>query len=251
MEPVRPLLALALAASLGGPALCAQPQGRSVAAPSRAGSGPTAPLLNGTVVTYTLGTTQSGFPESVLVGIPNGASSSAPTPALILFHGYYEDPADLQVRTSFFDEALARGWFVIAPLGANIANFGIDYAQQNTEDALTYVWALHGSMIDAERVYGVGFSMGGGWASSYAARHVGNSDVRMAAQLIHTGTQDFSSCCASCPFTPTECWPRARPAHQTSTVARAIGILTSGAKVACSWLQRINGLTAAELLCAE
>lgn len=188
MESVRPLLALALAASLGGPALCAQPQGRSVAAPSRAGSGPTAPLLNGTVVTYTLGTTQSGFPESVVVGVPNGASSSTPTPALILFHGYYEDPADLQVRTSFFDEALARGWFVIAPLGANIANFGIDYAQQNTEDALTYVWALHGSMIDAERVYGVGFSMGGGWASSYAARHVGNSDVRMAAQLIHTGT---------------------------------------------------------------
>ena len=180
MAPAHLLLALILSASVGGSALGAARQGPT--------AGTAVTRRANAVVTYTLDVTQSGFPEDVIVGIPGGASANSPTPALILFHAYYEFPQDLRTRTSFFDEALARGWFVIAPLGANIANFGIDYAQQNTEEALDLVWALHGSKIDAERVYGVGFSMGGGWASSYAARHVGNSDVRMAAQLIHTGT---------------------------------------------------------------
>ena len=34
-------------------------------------------------------------------------------------------------------------------------------------------------------------------------------------------------------------------------MARGIGIVTSRAKVACCWLQTVNGLTAAELLCAN
>ena len=176
------LLGLALAA----PAL-ALPQGRVASSVAPVG-GPGGMPVNGTVTEYHLLFTSTGIPESVVVGEPSGASASQPAPALILFHSYYEDPTALETRTSFFDEAMARGWFVIAPLGANIANFGIDYAQQNTEDALEFVWANFGSFIDQERVYGVGFSMGGGWASSYAARHVGLGDIRMAAQLIHTGT---------------------------------------------------------------
>ena len=34
-------------------------------------------------------------------------------------------------------------------------------------------------------------------------------------------------------------------------MARGIGMVTSRAKVACCWLQTVNGLTAAELLCAS
>ena len=45
--------------------------------------------------------------------------------------------------------------------------------------------------------------------------------------------------------------PRATLARQTSAAARAIGMLTSRAKVACCCLLMANGLTAAELLCAD
>ena len=44
---------------------------------------------------------------------------------------------------------------------------------------------------------------------------------------------------------------RAILAHQTNAVARGIGMLTSRAKVVCCWLQVVNGLAAAELLCTD
>ena len=47
--------------------------------------------------------------------------------------------------------------------------------------------------------------------------------------------------------------PGPRPAHQTNgnAVASVIGMLTSRAEMACCWLQVVNGLAAAELLCAD
>jgi hypothetical protein len=52
-------------------------------------------------------------------------------------------------------------------------------------------------------------------------------------------------------FTPAECWSRATLAHETNAVARCIGMVTSRAKVVCCLLQIVNGLAAAELMCAD
>ena len=45
--------------------------------------------------------------------------------------------------------------------------------------------------------------------------------------------------------------PKGTLVRQTSTAARVIGMLMSTAKVACCCLLMVNGLTAAELLCAD
>lgn len=136
------------------------------------------------VVEVQLGQTGTSWTESFLVGLPKQRNLYAPL--LVLFHGYGQTPADVYAQTSYFQEATERGWFVVAPLGAHVYNYGIDYAQENTEMVLD--WVAHHLPINEERVYGVGFSMGGGWMTSYAARHVAPDQLRFAGLVNHTGT---------------------------------------------------------------
>jgi dienelactone hydrolase len=49
-------------------------------------------------------------------------------------------------------------------------------------------WALAGYAIDLDRIYAYGFSMGGGNALNYAARHLDRSRGTFAALVNHTGT---------------------------------------------------------------
>ncbi len=109
-----------------------------------------------------------------------------PYPVLTLFHGYGETPLALLARTPLAAQAAARGWLVVIPTGAHVFNYGIDYAQDNIEDAFEFVAQL--APLDLERVYAIGFSMGGGAALSYAARHMDPTHVRFAAVVNHTGS---------------------------------------------------------------
>lgn len=153
-------------------------------------SGRSRPQVNATPApqTYTVNFPNTGtiFAERVLVGLPGPVQRGQLAPVLVMFHGYnrteascYEDGRDL------FVEAQNRGWYVIAPLGAHTKNYGIDYAQDNIEYALSFLLSV--LPIDPERVYGVGFSMGGGGAMSYGARHMDPNKPRFAAIVNHTG----------------------------------------------------------------
>jgi predicted esterase len=131
-----------------------------------------------------LNLTETGWQERFLLALPQNGVSYAPL--LVLFHGYGQEPEQLLTLTSYVAEAQARGWFVVAPLGAHKFNFGIEYAQRNIEEVLE--WTARYLPIDTSRIYGVGFSMGGGGAASYAARHVSPAHARFAALVNHTGT---------------------------------------------------------------
>lgn len=149
----------------------------------------TASAVGSRVLEVTLNLPSQTMAEDILIGLPVGATS--PAPMLVLFHGYGEHPRTMRQRTPLFDEALARGWVVVAPLGAHERNYGIDYAQENTRLALEIVASR--VPIDPERIYGVGFSMGGGWATSFAARHQDPNGVRFAAVVNHTGCTSLTS----------------------------------------------------------
>jgi dienelactone hydrolase len=58
--------------------------------------------------------------------------------------------------------------------------------QINVQAALGYLNANYN--VDPSRIYAVGFSMGGGMATSYAARHVDPNGLMFAALVNHTGT---------------------------------------------------------------
>lgn len=131
-----------------------------------------------------LGDPGTGWQESVLVGLPSQPESPS-APLLVMFHGANISEWDCYVNTPLFQQALDRGWYVIAPLGANQLNWGLPYAQQNIEYALTLFTEL--LPVDPERIYAIGFSMGGGVAMSYAALHQDLSKPRIAAVVNHTG----------------------------------------------------------------
>jgi poly(3-hydroxybutyrate) depolymerase len=130
----------------------------------------------------------TGWIERVVIGVPTAPLT--PAPLLVLFHGYGGTEHEVHAQTSFFQEARDRGWFVIAPLGAHQFNFGVPYAQENVAYVLD--WLLNSVQIDRQRIYGVGFSMGGGWALSMAARHLDPDRAMFAAVVNHTGTASLS-----------------------------------------------------------
>jgi len=126
---------------------------------------------------------ESGWEEKFLLAVPRRPAS--PAPLLVVFHAWGGLHTELTDRTEFMD-AIQRGWYVLCPLGAHQFNFAIEYAQRNVEAALD--WVTTYIDIDPDRIYGVGFSMGGGMATSYAARHLDPNHARFAAVINHTGT---------------------------------------------------------------
>ena len=128
--------------------------------------------------------TGTGWEEMFLLAVP--APSAEPKPLLVAFHGYSSSPYSILYQTDYLEKARARGWYAIAPLGAHQYNYGIDYAQDNIAAVLD--WMQNRTNIDPDRVYGIGFSMGGGVAATYAAQHLDPTKLRMAAIVNHTGT---------------------------------------------------------------
>lgn len=126
----------------------------------------------------------TGWAETVLLGVPD--MPLLPAPLVVAYHGYGGTPNEILQDTNLFAEARARGWYVLAPLGAHQFNFGIEYAQRNVAYVLD--WLLSVVQIDRHRIYGVGFSMGGGWALSQAARHLDPTRAMFASVVNHTGT---------------------------------------------------------------
>jgi pimeloyl-ACP methyl ester carboxylesterase len=140
-----------------------------------------------------LGATGTAWRERMVVGLPD--QIPGPLPVLVLFHAYGEEPEHTVANTDYMEAARKRGWLVVAPLGAHKYNFGIDYAQENTQAALEFLAQYF--PLDLDRVYGVGFSMGGGWMASFAARHTGEDHLRFAALVNHTGSTSVSHVHAS------------------------------------------------------
>ena len=128
----------------------------------------------------------TGFKESFQVQVPTHLGSYG-VPVLVGFHGFGQKASALFKQTEFDAEAQARGWFLIAPLGASKKHFGSLASQQNTELVLAWLTTMFPVSIDRSRIYGVGFSMGGGACLNYAARHLDPQSLMFAAVVNHTG----------------------------------------------------------------
>ncbi len=141
-------------------------------------------VVNGRMLEITMNLPGQTWQERFVVGIP--ANMQTPAPVLTLFHGYGEEPLDVLQNTTLAQDAMSRGWLVFIPLGAHKYNYGIDYAQDNIQ--MSFEFFASRLPVDMDRIYGVGFSMGGGAAASYAARHLDPEGIQFAAVVNHTGT---------------------------------------------------------------
>jgi len=149
------------------------------------------PGVGGTAYVLRLFVPATGNEELFTLQVPDSAPGVA-RPLLVGFHGFGVSHLDFSYyNTDFLAEATARDWFVLAPLQINPAlntgdiSFGAVGSQLNVERVMEYVMAEW--PIDLDRIYGVGFSMGGGNAMSYAARHRDRDLGAFAAVVNHTG----------------------------------------------------------------
>jgi pimeloyl-ACP methyl ester carboxylesterase len=150
-------------------------------------------LGNGQVLDYytislASSVTGSGFQEDFILFTPN-VPKGVVRPLLVAFHGYGFSQKDIVFNTDFVSECAQRGWYMLAPLSASGGHFMCDPGQLNTEVAMD--WTLNKFSVDLTRIYAVGFSMGGGMALNYGARHLDPLHGTFAAIVNHTGSVDL------------------------------------------------------------
>lgn len=133
-------------------------------------------------------------PELFVFGVPDAAlAGPGERPLLVVFHQFNVSHGDVILNTEFLAETQARGWYLLGPLsrspvGNPTINFGSAESQDFTRAGLD--WVLENYPIDRTRIYGVGFSMGGSAATSFAARHMDPEAGMFAALVNHTGSVD-------------------------------------------------------------
>jgi len=128
----------------------------------------------------------SGFDESFYLQLPLKIGAKK-RPLLMVFHKFGSKANDPYLHTKFPLECSKRNWFMLSSLGASKKSFSSLPSQENRDDVLDWVMALYSNQIDTDRIYGVGFSMGGGSVTNWAARHLDPAKLRMAALVDHTG----------------------------------------------------------------
>jgi len=141
-------------------------------------------VLDRGVYSLTMEATGTDWEERFIVGVPQNPID--PAPLLVCFHRYSASERDAFLHTDLFSEAMERGWYVLAPLGAHELNCSVSYAQENIRVVID--WLGEVVRIDPGRIYGIGFSMGGGSALNFAARYQDPDRAMFAAVVNHTGT---------------------------------------------------------------
>ena len=130
-------------------------------------------------------------PEPFKYQIPwNYSPGNAPVPMVIGYHGFGMSPASVAASSTLDEEANERGWFYVAPMGIDDVLYGSPVCQQNISASIQ--WMLDNFSIDPDRLYMVGFSMGGGVSLNYAARHRDPDGIMIAALGIVSATMDWT-----------------------------------------------------------
>ena len=120
-------------------------------------------------------------------------------PLLVVFHKFGSSHLDVLQNTDFVAQCARRGWFMVCPLSAAKKHLGSLEGQRNTQAVLDWL-LIHPSLrIDVKRIYGVGFSMGGGAALNYAARHRDPAHAMFAALIDHSGGVSLNNTYANDP----------------------------------------------------
>ena len=139
----------------------------------------------------------SGSPtnnESFFLQVP----LTTPVPAtergvIIGFHGYNVSPGQIfGIGSGNHDLpqfCTNNGWLLVAPTGVVSTNMGSVLSQRALEVSLALVVGVFDFNFD--KVYSLGFSMGGLGAASFAMRHQDPFALRPAGLIYHTGTVDL------------------------------------------------------------
>ena len=136
----------------------------------------------------------SGHPlyaERLLIQIPTNFSQK-PFPeraVMVAFHGFSVSEKDIFLNTDLPAQAAQRGWMLVAPYGLTDTSFANPQSQASLQAIFNVLYGV--VPFNYRRVYGVGFSMGGLNALSYAMRHLDRQQMQFAGVVVHTSTLDM------------------------------------------------------------
>lgn len=151
----------------------------------------TAPVMVDGFIPAGGGGTGTIFPEIFKYQLPVSYDEFGdPVPMVIAYHGFGMSANSVALFSEIDEECNNRGWVYMAPTGLDDQLFGSPISQQHVEAAIQYM--LDNYNIDQDRLYMVGFSMGGGVATSFAARHRDPSGQMIAAVGTVSPTMDWT-----------------------------------------------------------
>jgi predicted esterase len=130
----------------------------------------------------------AGKAERFLVQFPLAALGGGPRPTVVAFHPYGVSEKSPFQATALPQLCQQKGWMLIAPYGLLDTNYASVESQQALVSALQLVRAF--LPIDMQRLWAVGFSMGGLNALSFGLRHQDVDGFRFAGIVDHSGPID-------------------------------------------------------------
>ena len=111
-------------------------------------------------------------------------------PLVVAFHGSGMSAASTASLSTIDEECAARGWLYLAPTGGDDQLYGSPVCRQNL--TATIEWMQDNHNVDADRIYMVGFSLGGGIVTNYAARHRDPAGLMIASIGTVAGSYDWT-----------------------------------------------------------
>jgi pimeloyl-ACP methyl ester carboxylesterase len=154
---------------------------------------------NYTIVSHTIpsGVTGSGFAEPLRIMLPGGFNPNGPDlPLLLVGNGWGLSPNSFftgdngMPLSGIVDEANSRGWLICVVTQLDDKSYGAwNKPQTNVVAALDHMIANY--PVDADRIYAIGWSAGGGSMASFAARHLDPARPMIAAVVVNAGSVDL------------------------------------------------------------
>ncbi|MCZ6597121.1 MAG: hypothetical protein O7B99_05765 [Planctomycetota bacterium] len=141
------------------------------------------------VIVYTPYSGSPDYNERFKFQFPVGAPVQE-TALVIAFHSWNVseqqifNPANIELA----QQCTEKGWMLLAPYGLNQVNFGNEPSQAALEAILALVETFFD--FNHDKIYTLGFSMGGINAASFAFRHQDPTQERIAGVIYHTGSTD-------------------------------------------------------------
>ena len=134
--------------------------------------------------------TGTSFPEVFKYQLGNSYDEFGPAHPLVLaYHGFGSSAGSVANASLIDEECDTRGWVYVSPTGLDDQLFGSPICQQHIEAVIQ--WMLDNFNVDPDRIYAVGFSMGGGVVTNFAARHRDPAGIMLAAVGTVSATQDW------------------------------------------------------------
>jgi predicted esterase len=135
--------------------------------------------------------TGTGFDELIQYQLPEFYDDQGPGhPLVVAYHGFGGSAGSVALLSTIDEECNSHNWVYLSVTGLDDQLFGSPISQQNTEAGIQYI--LDNFNIDEDRIYMVGFSVGGGIVANFAARHRDPEGLMIAALGVVSGTQDWA-----------------------------------------------------------